>query len=58
GTKVDGNQLQRTVATIEDDWIIYCVRGVTAADNPIYDSTTSESLHLELLATGEIIFST
>jgi hypothetical protein len=57
-TKVDGNQLQRTVATIEDDWIIYCVRGVTAADNPIYDSTTSESLHLELLATGEIIFST
>jgi len=57
GTKVEGNQLQRTVATIEDDWIIYCVRGTTAADNPIYDSSTSESLHLELLATGEIIFS-
>ncbi len=57
GTKVDGDQLQRTVATIEDDWIIYCVRGTTAADNPVYDSSTSESLHLELLATGEIIFS-
>lgn len=58
GTKVEGDQLQRTVATIEDDWIIYCVRGTTAADNPVYDSSTSESLHLELLATGEIIFST
>lgn len=57
GTKVEGNQLQRTVATIEDDWIIYCVRGVANANNPVYDSSTSESLHLELLATGEIIYS-
>ncbi|MFK7809528.1 MAG: hypothetical protein AB8F74_17120 [Saprospiraceae bacterium] len=57
GTKVEGDQLHRTVATIEDDWIIYCVRGTTAADNPVYDSSTSESLHLELLATGEIIYS-
>jgi len=57
GTKVEGDKLQRTVATIEDDWIIYCVRGVANADNPVYDSSTSESLHLELLATGEIIYS-
>lgn len=58
GTKVEGEELQRTVATIEDDWIIYCVRGVAPANNPVYDSSTSESLHLELLATGEIIYST
>jgi hypothetical protein len=57
GTKVEGNQLQRTVATIGEDWIIYCVRGITAADNPLYDSSTSESLYLELMANGEIVFS-
>ncbi len=55
GTKVEGDQLQRTVATIEDDWIIYCVRGVAPVNEPIYDSSTSESLHLELLASGEIV---
>ena len=57
GTKVDGERLHRTVATIEDDWIIYCVRGVAPANEPTYDPSTSESLHLELLATGEIILS-
>ncbi len=57
GTKTDGEQLLRTVATIEEDWIIYCVRGVAPANDPSYDPTTSESLHLELLASGEIILS-
>ena len=57
GTKVEGEWLQRTVTTIEVDWIIYCVRGVAPVNDPIYDPSTSESLHLELLATGEIILS-
>lgn len=57
GTIVEGEQLHRTVATIEDDWIIYCVRGVAPVNEPTYDPSTSESIHLELLATGEIILS-
>lgn len=59
GTKSEGDQLHRTVATIEDDWIIYCVRGVatTSTTEPVYDPSLSESLHLELMASGEIVIS-
>ena len=55
GTYSDGKSLTRSVATIEDDWIIYIVSGQTAADTPSYDATTSNVFNLELLATGEII---
>lgn len=58
GTKAEGNMLERTVATIEEDWIIYCVRGVAPADeNKAFDPSSSQSLSLEILATGEIILS-
>ena len=57
GTKMIEDKLQRTVATIDDDWIIYCVRGAAPAHNPQYDPSLSKSIHYELLATGEIIIS-
>ena len=55
GTYSDGKSLTRSVATIEDDWLIYIVSGQAAADAPTYDASTSNAFNLELLATGEII---
>ena len=55
GTYSDGKSLTKSVATIEDDWLIYIVSGQTAADDPSYDASTSNAFNLELLATGEII---
>jgi len=57
GTKANGEMLERSVATIEEDWIIYCVRGVAPADETNISPSSSQSLHLELLASGEIIVS-
>ena len=58
GTKAKGDLLERTVATIDEDMIIYCVRGVAPADeNKAFDPSSSQSLSLEILATGEIILS-
>jgi hypothetical protein len=58
GTYSDGKSLTRSVATIDEDWMIYIVSGQTAADAPSYDASTSNAFDLELLATGEIITNT
>ena len=55
GTYSDGKMLTKSVATIEEDWIIYIVSGQAAVDAPLYDPSTSNAFNLELLATGEII---
>ena len=58
GTYSDGKSLTKSVATIDEDWIIYIVTGKAAADAPTYDASTSNVFNLELLATGEIITNT
>ena len=58
GTYSNGKSLTKSVATIEEDWIIYIVSGQTAANASTYDPTTSNAFNLELLATGEIISNT
>jgi len=58
GTYSNGKSLTKSVATIEEDWIIYIVSGQTAAKASTYDPTTSNAFNLELLATGEIITNT
>ena len=58
GTYSDGKSLTKSVATIEEDWIIYIVSGQAAADAPTYDASTSNAFNLELLATGKIITNT
>ena len=55
GTKVENNTLIRSVATIDEDWIIYVMAGVSATTEDAYDAASSKSFHLELLATGKII---
>lgn len=55
GTKVEKDTLMRSVATIDEDWIIYVMAGVASASSNIYDASSSKSFHLEILATGKII---
>ena len=57
GTRVEGNVLKRSVATIESDWTIQVIAGAQMADDHLYDSSNSRSMSLELMPTGEIIFS-
>ena len=55
GTKVIGESLVRSVATVDEDWIIYVVAGVAQAESNTFDPSSSKSFHLELLSTGKII---
>lgn len=55
GTKVVDQSLIRSVATVDEDWIIYVVAGVAQAESNVFDPSSSKTFHLELLATGKII---
>ncbi len=57
GTYSDGASLISSVATIEEDWIIYIISGKAEKDERDYDATSSKAFNLELLATGEIVTS-
>ena len=55
GTKAEGDSLIRSVATIDEDWIIYVMVGVASSKDQLYDPSNSKSFHLELLDNGKII---
>ncbi len=55
GTKVHDGLLVRSVATIEEDWLIYVVIGSTDVEEKETNASNSRSFNMELLATGEII---
>lgn len=55
GTKLEGDALAMVVATIDDDWMIHVVGGVSSATQKVFDPSQSQSFHLELLPTGQII---
>ncbi|MEO0777603.1 MAG: hypothetical protein AAFW73_09615 [Bacteroidota bacterium] len=55
GTKLNGDALALSVATIDEDWVIHIVGGVSSATEINYDPSNSQSFQLELLPTGEII---
>jgi len=52
GTKVEGESLVRSVATIDEQMMIYIVGGVASAKDNIYNASSSLSSNLQLLATG------
>ncbi len=57
GTKNKENELMQSVATIEDDWIIYIVSGIKDThESSTYSASTSKAHQLELLADGRIVF--
>lgn len=53
----NGNTLIKTVATIDEDWIIHIVTGEDDASNPNYAAVETKAYTMELLSTGDIIFS-
>ena len=56
GTQAKGDSLLRTIATIEEDWMIMSVIGVASAnENHTYDPSTSLAANYELLPDGKII---
>jgi len=57
GLRSDGQKVLRSVATIDEDWIIHIVVGEKDENVKLYDPALSQSMHMELLANGDIIFS-
>ena len=57
GIITNGNTLIKSVATIDEDWIIHIVSGEDDANSPNYSADDSKAYTMELLSTGDIIFS-
>ena len=57
GVRSDGQNVHRTVATIEEDWIINIIAGELINNQELYNPLKSKMMVMELLANGEIIFS-
>lgn len=53
----NGNTLIKSVATIDEDWIIHIVTGEDDVRSPNYVADSSKAFTMELLSTGDIIFS-
>ncbi len=54
GTFSDGEMLTTSVATIDEEWVIYVVTGRAGAADPSYDASSSMAYKLELLPDGKI----
>ena len=57
GVRSDGQNVQRSVATIDEDWIISIIVGELSKDENLYNPQKSQAMAMELMANGEIIFS-
>ncbi len=57
GVRSNGQNVLRSVATIDEDWIISIVAGELFNNEELYDPLKSKMMTMELLANGEIIFS-
>ena len=57
GTISNGKTIIKTVATIDEDWVIHIVSGEDNVRDPDYDPENSKAYSMELLSTGDIIFS-
>lgn len=55
GTKVENDLIARTVATIDDEWNIFVVGGVTSDVNNAYDGTLSKSIQFMIKENGQIV---
>lgn len=56
GVRSDGQSVKRSVATIDKDWIVHIVVGEHGDQQELYDPTQSQSMTMELMGNGEIIF--
>lgn len=56
GTKVEGNKVIKSVCRIDEDLIIHIIVG-GQEDKADYDPQSSQAMNMEILASGDIIFS-
>jgi hypothetical protein len=54
GTFSDGTSVIKSVATIEEDWMILTMTGKMSSHEELYDATSSKMLEMELLPDGTI----
>lgn len=56
GLRSDGENVKRSVATIDKDWIVSIIAGEQVGQEERYDPLRSKLMTMELMANGEIIF--
>ncbi|MFT4565976.1 MAG: hypothetical protein ACI9FN_000929 [Saprospiraceae bacterium] len=57
GIKADGQNVKRSVATIEEDFGIQIVVGQQGANDRLYDPSLSQSMSMDILSNGDIALS-
>lgn len=57
GIKADGDNVKRSVATIEEDFGIQIVVGQQKANARLYDPKLSQSMSMDIRTNGDIVFS-
>lgn len=57
GVRSDGQNVLRSVATIDEDWVISIVAGEITGKEFLYNPAKSQMMAMELMANGDIIFS-
>lgn len=55
GTHVHDGLMTQSVATIEEDWMIYIVSGQNPVHDDLYQAAKSRAFELELLPDGQIV---
>ncbi len=54
-TKVTGEKINRAVATIDEELVVFVAEGLAAAKDDSFDPETTKTYNFEILANGEII---
>ncbi|MDW8228520.1 MAG: hypothetical protein RMJ33_01670 [Saprospiraceae bacterium] len=54
-TRVQGNTVQRAMATIDEDWNIFIAEGEASGADDSFDPTTSRMREMELMLDGKIV---
>lgn len=56
GLLTNGSTIIKTVATIDEDWVVHIVSGEDNVHAPNYNPESSKAFSMEILSTGDIIF--
>lgn len=57
GTLFKNDKIVKSVATVDEDFVIHVMVGANHAKDTAYDPENSQSMSFEILSTGDIIFS-
>lgn len=56
GTIIEDNMIKKSVANIDEDYIIHIVVGAHKTNEIDYDASYSQAFTMEIMANGEIVF--